>query len=118
MAEQQSPISSERRQELEKERRRLLADIERIRVYLEELRVTEGDVDPDASERMMSLSIMERLERRLKSIDYALSVLARGKYGLCERCGQPIEPERLKILPDTTLCAKCKAELEKERRFA
>lgn len=116
MAEQQTQILSERRQELDKERQRLLVRIERIRAYLEDLRVTEGGVDPDASERMMNLSIMENLERRLQSIDYALSVLDRGKYGLCEQCGQPIEPERLKVLPDTTLCAKCKAEQEKERR--
>lgn len=115
MAEQQAQTSSERRQDLEKERQRLLAEIERIRLYLEDLRVADGGVDPDASERMMNLSIMENLERRLQSVDYALSVLQRGRYGICEECGQPIEPERLKILPDTTLCAKCKVAIEKER---
>lgn len=103
----------EQRQELEKERQRVETEIERIRIYLEELRVEEGGVDPDASERMMNLAIMDNLQRKLQSIEYALSVLDRGKYGLCERCGQPIGPERLKILPDATLCVKCKAKLEK-----
>ena len=104
----------ERRQALERERERVIGEMDRIRVYLEDLRVAEDGVDPDASERMMSLSIMENLERRLQSIDYALSIVDRGEAGLCERCGQPIEPERLKVLPDTTLCVKCKAEMERE----
>jgi len=104
----------ERRQALEKERGRVQKEIDRIRIYLEDLRVAEDGVDPDAAERMMSLSIMENLERRLQSIEYALSIVARGEDELCERCGQPIEPERLKVLPDTTLCIKCKIEMERE----
>lgn len=114
MTEERERAKAERQQELEKERLRLLKEIDRIRLYLEELRVAEGGVDPDASERMMNLSIMANLERRLQSIDYALSVLDRGEHDLCERCEQPIEPERLRVLPDTTLCVKCKAELERE----
>jgi RNA polymerase-binding transcription factor DksA len=108
-----TPAKVERQQELEQEKERIEKEINRIRGYLEELRVAEDGVDPDASERMMNLSIMENLERRLQSIDYALSVLQRGRYGICEDCGQPIEPERLKVLPDTTLCSKCKVERER-----
>ncbi len=111
MAEQPK---TERRQALEKERQRVLKEMDRIRIYLEDLRVAEGSVDPDASERMMNLSITESLERRLQSIDYALSVMDRRGDELCERCGQPIEPERLKILPDTTFCARCKIGMEGE----
>jgi len=115
VAEQRTQSTMERKQELENERQHVLARIERIRAYLLELRVADSGVDPDAFERMMNLSIMENLERKLQSIDHALSILDRGKYGLCERCGQPIEAERLKILPDTTLCVRCKVEIEKAR---
>ena len=111
MAEQSK---KERRQVLEKEQERAQKEIDRIRVYLEDLHVAKDGVDPNASERMMSLSMMKNLERRLQSIDHALSMMDRGKDELCERCGQPIESERLKILPDTTLCIKCKVELERE----
>ena len=113
--EQLTQSKTQRQQELQTERQRILKEMDRIRAYLEELRVAEGGVDPDASERMMNLSIMENLERKLQSIQHALSALNRGRYGLCERCGQPIEAERLKVLPDTTLCVKCKAELERKR---
>ena len=111
MAEQPK---GERRRALEQERGRVQKGMDRLRVYLEDLRVAEDGADPDASERMMSLSIMGNLERRLQSIDYALSIMDRGEDELCERCRQPIEPERLKVLPDTTLCVKCKIEMERE----
>jgi DnaK suppressor protein len=39
-------------------------------------------------------------------------------YGICERCGKPIDPARLATLPETTLCVKCKNELEKAARRA
>jgi len=104
----------ERRHALEREKGRLEQEIERIRLYLEDLRVAKDGVDPDAAERMMSLSIMENLERRLQSTNYALSVMDRDESGLCERCSEPIEPERLRVLPDTTLCIKCKVALERE----
>jgi RNA polymerase-binding protein DksA len=114
MLEQPTQVVPRQREDLEKERQQLLTKIEQIRVYLEELRVAEGGVDPDASERMMNLSLMRSLERKLQSVEHVLSVLDRGKYGLCEECGQPIEPDRLKVLPDTTLCIKCKMEQEKK----
>ncbi len=56
------------------------------------------------------------LERRIENIKEALGRLDEGLYGLCERCGQKINPERLKILPDTTLCVSCKREEEALRR--
>jgi DnaK suppressor protein len=39
-----------------------------------------------------------------------------GNYGICERCGQQIDPARLEALPDTTLCLKCKQEIERLAR--
>jgi RNA polymerase-binding transcription factor DksA len=35
---------------------------------------------------------------------------------LCASCGKNIEPERLGIFPDTTLCAKCANSVPKRRR--
>jgi len=39
----------------------------------------------------------------------------RGKYGICEKCGQEIEVERLKISPEARLCLKC-ARLKKSQK--
>jgi DnaK suppressor protein len=36
-----------------------------------------------------------------------LARLDQGDYGICEICGQVIDPARLEILPHTTLCVRC-----------
>ena len=39
-----------------------------------------------------------------------------GRQRLCERCGQPIPPERLEVKPDATLCLNCQREVERLSR--
>ena len=55
----------------------------------------------------MNLALRESVEAKIKSIELALERLDDGDYGLCEVCGQPIDPDRLEILPHTTLCVPC-----------
>ena len=45
-----------------------------------------------------------------------LRAAEQGTYGICERCGNPIAPERLQIFPETRLCIDCKNEVEREQR--
>lgn len=40
-------------------------------------------------------------------IKKAISRIDTGEYGVCEACGEAINPERLKVLPYSTLCIKC-----------
>ena len=42
---------------------------------------------------------------------------ANTKSRVCEECGIKILKERLKVLPDTTLCVKCAAENESKTGF-
>ena len=55
----------------------------------------------------MNLALRESAEAKIKSIKLALERLDHGDYGLCDICGQPIDPDRLEILPHTTLCVEC-----------
>jgi RNA polymerase-binding transcription factor len=41
-------------------------------------------------------------------VDLALSKIDKGTYGTCERCGNPIGPERLEAIPYARLCVSCK----------
>jgi RNA polymerase-binding transcription factor DksA len=75
-------------------------------------------VDLDVYEREKQLALARRLEQKLDEINRALQIAKKGAYGICERCGKPIDPERLQALPETTLCVKCKNELEKAARRA
>jgi DnaK suppressor protein len=55
----------------------------------------------------MNLALRESAEAKIKSIKAALERLNQGNYGICEVCGRPIDPDRLEILPHTTLCVQC-----------
>lgn len=105
---------------LEKERRRTEQEIARLRSYLEvELERGSGD-EEDASdiagdiyEREKTLALIRTLEDKLASIEHALHSTAAGRYGICDRCQQPIEPGRLEIMPHATFCVRCQAEAER-----
>ncbi|RME86262.1 MAG: TraR/DksA family transcriptional regulator [Caldilineae bacterium] len=99
------------------QREQLVQDIELLRESLKgevDMDVEEGD--PDVIEREKSVALLAALESRLASIDDALKAIERGTYGICERCGQPIPPERLDVKPDATLCVKCQSEVERLKK--
>jgi len=102
---------------LEEERVQVLEELERLR----ELMQTEVDVEPDEGdaeifEREKNAALISVMENKLKDIDAALRSIEKGSYGICERCGQPIELERLEVKPDATLCVKCQQEVERLAR--
>ncbi|MFP3866956.1 MAG: TraR/DksA family transcriptional regulator [Desulfobacteraceae bacterium] len=58
-------------------------------------------------------SLIEPKRQELMAIEEALIRMDNGTYGLCEDCGAPIEPRRLEIMPQTSLCRECQAQREK-----
>ena len=62
----------------------------------------------------MVLTQIQVLERKLQQLDEALQQVKQGMYGLCQRCGKPIDPARLEVLPETTFCLECKTILESQ----
>jgi RNA polymerase-binding transcription factor DksA len=43
-------------------------------------------------------------------VEQALERMDAGAYGSCERCGRPIDEERLEALPAARLCLDCKRQ--------
>jgi DnaK suppressor protein len=102
------------RAKLKEEYEQTQAEIERLRESLKvEVDPSADEGDPDLYEREKNLALLQTLGHRLQSLEWALHLVDRGSYGICERCGQRIDPARLKILPETTLCVKCKGDLER-----
>lgn len=90
------------------ERAEVLEELESLRNRLE----SKGDYglgegDPMIYQWELNLALRERAEQHLAEIEEALEQLDMGIYGLCEVCGNPIEPERLAVLSHTTVCSKC-----------
>ena len=48
-----------------------------------------------------------RARTEIDKIKQAIVRIDKGQYGVCENCGEPINPERLKALPFSGLCIEC-----------
>jgi RNA polymerase-binding protein DksA len=90
--------------------------LDKLAILRQELSV---QADDDAEERIadliehgLILGRIRDLEVRLQAIEHALQSVAQGTYGTCENCGQSIDPARLEIMPETTLCIRCKTSGE------
>ena len=59
------------------------------------------------------IALETRKRDTLAQVEHALQKLDDGTYGLCDNCGQPINPARLEALPQANLCVNCKALREK-----
>lgn len=109
------PIKIEaEREKLETERAAILDDIEHLKEWLQgEVDVDADEGDPDLAEREKNLALLMVMERKLESVNGALRAMEKGRYGICERCGEPIDPARLEVRPDATLCLDCQREVER-----
>jgi DnaK suppressor protein len=99
---------------LVEEKARIIGALERLREALKvEVDVDLDEGDPDLIEREKNVALLTQLEHKLEGVDAALRSIQKGTYGLCDRCGKEIDPERLEVRPDATLCIRCQAEVEK-----
>ena len=101
------------------ERRKfVLETIERLR---ELSQISDGDIDlgkrysdnladigSDSMRREESFTFISRELQYLYRIDNALNLINSGRYGICKICGKEIPKARLKLVPTTDTCNKCK----------
>lgn len=107
------PTLSKEQAHLEGERVQVGSELENLRAAM----LNEVDTEPDEGdseifEREKTAALIAVMERRMQDIEHALRAIEKGQYGLCERCSNPIEPERLEVKPDAILCLNCQREVE------
>lgn len=80
---------------------------------------TDGTNFPDMSDQAtaeqdqnLNIRMRSREQKLLVKIEETLERIAAGDYGICQECEEPIQYERLKARPVTTLCIDCKTEQE------
>jgi DnaK suppressor protein len=74
-----------------------------------------ADAGTATFEREKDLSLIDNLRDLIDRIGKALTKMDEGTYGLCDRCGKPIEKARLKALPYANLCLQDKQAEERVR---
>ena len=71
----------------------------------------DDEHDPEgatiAFERQQVVALVEQLERTRTDIERAIALHAAGRYGSCERCGDPIGDARLQARPTARTCIGC-----------
>lgn len=109
---------------------KMVADLARFKEQLEQLRDMSGEENrregspygkkeeeaAETSEIENRLALEKRLLEQIADLDNAVKKFDQGTYGLCEKCGQHIAPERLEAIPQAKLCITCKAAKLKETK--
>jgi len=67
----------------------------------------EMDVARSLADLETHASLIERVEDRLKAIDFAFDRLEHDRYGICAQCEEEIPLERLRALPFAGYCVDC-----------
>ena len=93
----------------------LTARLSELRTHLakvdRELRkILPADFEEQAIEleNQETLEVIQRTETtEIHQIETALKRISKGTYGTCAKCGEPIDPRRLKALPTAATCIPC-----------
>lgn len=75
-----------------------------------------AEVGTETFNRSRDLSTLEQVDGELEDIKRARERLARGGYGTCEACGEPISDERLEVEPGARYCVEHQRVAEAEAR--
>jgi len=107
------------RRRLETERESLLEELKPT-ALVAEIREKDpyseyGELATEVIEVEKGLILEKRVRDQLVEVEHALHKFDQGTYGLCDICGQPIDPARLEALPHASLCLSCKAHQAKNR---
>jgi DnaK suppressor protein len=105
------------RSRLESEQKRLIEQLGQLQASVrpaEERREGSpfGKREEEATESLeleKRLALEKQIRDQLADVEHALQKFEKETYGLCESCGQLIDPARLEALPQAKLCIRCKA---------
>jgi DnaK suppressor protein len=75
-----------------------------------------ADVADQTMQREVDYTIKGIVEDEVQQVQAAMRRQADGRYGICEHCGEQIDPERLAVRPHATTCISCQRRLEEGGR--
>jgi len=108
------------RSSLEQERTRLIQKLDQMKTRDYSTNESQGswfgerdEQSTEANELRSHLSSEKNLREELAKVEHVLHKLDEGTYGLCDDCGQTIDPDRLQALPHANLCLNCKTLRER-----
>lgn len=114
------------RQSLENRRVEIQRDLDQMAGELEAIGIDQGieggtlgnhlaDDGSNVMEAERLTTIGDDLRGVLTQINAALQRMENGTFGICQRCGKPINEERLEAFPYVSFCIDCQSWLEREQ---
>ena len=111
------------RSRLDSEQKRLLEELEQLQTNVASIEVRRegspfGKREEEATESFeleKRLALEKQIRDQLVEVEHALHKFEKETYGLCDSCGKSIDPARLEVLPQASLCMDCKAKNEHGR---
>ena len=101
---------------LNEEKERLEKELDHFESILLVSRIKEGgeptDDASDTSEDTKLFVLMERVQQRLIWVEESLDKVRKGKYGICQGCGEVISIERLMAKPEAKFCIQCRQQID------
>ena len=93
----------------------MLAELdERLAKITEDIKHTDQPVEKDFAEQATQNENNEvqdylgnAAKEEIAMIKQSLKRIDTGEYGICQVCGEPINIERLKVIPYCNMCVKC-----------
>jgi len=67
-----------------------------------------ADQGTDSQEREKAFLFASRETQYLERLNLALRRIDEGTFGICVKCGKPIDKVRLEAVPIATMCLECK----------
>ena len=67
-----------------------------------------------AGQRELTVELVDRALRRLRDVESALHRLAKGDYGACTDCDEPISVRRLRAIPWASRCVRCQEAADEQ----
>ncbi len=82
---------------------------------LSTVRTHIADLSSDTYLREIASQLTTQERNILLEIDEALRRIKEGRYGICEKCGEEIDLERLEVIPYCRYCIDCQKRAEAKR---
>ena len=109
----------ERRSAIESDMSYMAAEMRSIGIDQDEENGSLGnhiaDDGSNVAEAERIITVSEDLQQILVQVNAALERMSEGNYGTCQRCGKPIDKERLEAFPYVAYCIECQSYIEREQ---
>jgi DnaK suppressor protein len=106
LIERRRQLWQEIREDIEKK------GMEDHRRLMQDLR-DQGDTAIAELQESINYRFVQKKAEEIEHINASLEKLKNGEYGICEDCGEPIAPERLRVLPYATRCRECQEKWDR-----